>query len=73
VIRQVFAWVAHKRLSIGEFCRCLTQAGDVTRMGMTVWNRSILWGMLKKPAYQGAAAFGKGEWLLRQTYPASQP
>jgi site-specific DNA recombinase len=42
VIRQVFAWVAHKRLSIGEVCQRLTQAGEVTRMGQTVWNRSML-------------------------------
>jgi site-specific DNA recombinase len=73
VIRQVFAWVAHERLSIGEVCRRLTQAGEVTRMGKMVWNRSMWWGMLKNPAYQGAAAFSKSELLLRQAYPASWP
>jgi site-specific DNA recombinase len=59
VVRQVFAWVARERLSIGEVCRRLTQAGEVTRTGKTVWDRSMVWGMLKNPAYQGAAAFGK--------------
>jgi site-specific DNA recombinase len=72
VVRQVFAWVAYEHLSIGEVCRRLTQAGEVTRMGKTVWNRSMLWSMLKNPAYQGAAAFGKGELLPRQAYPASR-
>jgi site-specific DNA recombinase len=59
VVRQVFAWVGHDRLPIGEVCRRLTQAGEVTRTGKTVWDRSGVWGLLKNPAYQGVAAFGK--------------
>jgi site-specific DNA recombinase len=59
VVRQVFAWIGHDRLTIGEVCRRLTQAGEVTRTGKTVWDRSVVWGILKNPAYQGAAAFGK--------------
>ena len=59
VVRQVFAWVGHDRLTIGEVCRRLTQAGEMTRTGRTVWDRSVVWGILKNPAYQGSAAFGK--------------
>jgi site-specific DNA recombinase len=59
VVRQVFAWVGRDRLTIGEVCRRLTQAGEVTRTGKTVWDRSAVWGMLKNPAYMGTAAFGK--------------
>jgi len=59
VVRQVFAWVGHHRLTIGEVCRRLTHAGEVTRTGKPVWDRSVVWGILKNPAYQGAAAFGK--------------
>jgi site-specific DNA recombinase len=59
VVRQVFAWVGGDRLTIGEVCRRLTQAGERTRTGRTVWDRSVVWGILKNPAYQGAAAFGK--------------
>jgi site-specific DNA recombinase len=59
VVRQVFAWVGRDRLTIGEVCRRLTQAGEVTRTGKTVWERSVVWGMLKNPAYMGTAAFGK--------------
>jgi site-specific DNA recombinase len=59
LVRQVFAWVGHDRLTIGEVCRRLTQAGEVTRTGKTVWDRSVVWGLLKNPAYQGTAAFGK--------------
>ncbi len=59
VVRQVCAWVGCDRLTIGEVCRRLTQAGELTRTGKTVWDRRVVWGILKHPAYQGAAAFGK--------------
>ena len=59
VVRQVFDWVGRDRLTIGEVRRRLTQAGEVTRTGKTVWDRSVVWGILKNPAYTGAAAFGK--------------
>jgi site-specific DNA recombinase len=59
LVRQVFDWVGRDRLTIGEVCRRLTQAGERTRTGKTVWDRSVVWGMVKNPAYQGTAAFGK--------------
>src|SRR5436853_2797633 len=59
VVRQVFDWIARDRLSIGEVCRRLTRAGEVTRTGKRAWDRSVVWGMLKHPAYMGTAAFGK--------------
>ncbi len=59
VVRQMFDWVGVERASIGEVCRRLQQAAEVTRTGKTVWDRSAVWGMLKNPAYQGQAAFGK--------------
>jgi len=59
VVRQVFDWVGCDCLTIGEVCRRLAQAGEVTRSGKTIWDRSVVWGMLKNPAYMGSAAFGK--------------
>jgi site-specific DNA recombinase len=59
VVRQIFDWVGRDRLSIGEVCRRLTQAKELTRTGRTQWDRSALWAMLKNPAYMGMAAFGK--------------
>jgi site-specific DNA recombinase len=59
VVRQVFDWGGRDRQTIGEVCRRLTRAGEVTRTGKTVWDRSAVWGMLKNPAYTGTAAFGK--------------
>src|SRR6266536_5463764 len=47
VVRQVFDWVGRDRLTIGEVCRRLTQAGERTRSGKTVWDRATVWGMLK--------------------------
>jgi site-specific DNA recombinase len=48
--RQVFAWVGRDRRTMGEVCRRLTQAGEVTRTGQTVWDRRVGWGILKNPA-----------------------
>jgi len=50
VVRPVFAWVGHDRLTIGEVCRRLTHAGEVTRTGTTVWERRGVWGLWKNPA-----------------------
>jgi len=59
VVRQIFAWVGHERVSIQEVCRRLQQAGERTRTGKTSWDRTTVWGILKNPAYKGTAAFGK--------------
>ena len=59
VVRQIFAWIGRDRLSIGEVCRLLQTAGERTRTGRTTWDRSVVWAILRNPAYQGEAAFGK--------------
>ncbi|HZD61144.1 MAG TPA: recombinase family protein [Anaerolineae bacterium] len=59
VVRQMFTWIGQERLSIGEVCRRLKQAGELTRAGKTTWDRTTVWGILKNPAYKGTAAFGK--------------
>ena len=59
VVQQIFKWVGIERLSMGEVCRRLQQAGVKTRSRKTTWDRSVIWGMLKNPAYKGMAAFGK--------------
>jgi len=55
----VLTWVGQERVSIGEVCRRLQRAGEPRRDGQTTWDRSVVWGMLKNPAYQGTAGFGK--------------
>jgi site-specific DNA recombinase len=59
VVRQIFQWIGLERASIGEVCRRLQKTGVCTRTGKTAWDRSVIWGMLKNPAYKGLAAFGK--------------
>src|SRR5574341_1605412 len=59
VVRQVFTWIGQERLSIGAVCRRLQRAEERTRTGRTQWDRSVVWGILKNPAYKGTAAFGK--------------
>src|SRR5215475_1017283 len=59
VVRQIFTWIGQERLSIGEGCRRLQRAEERTRTGRTQWDRSVVWGILKNPAYKGTAAFGK--------------
>src|SRR3954451_21590982 len=59
VVRQVFHWVGQERATIGEVTRRLTAAGERTRTGKTVWDRTTVWDMLRNPAYVGSAGFGK--------------
>src|SRR2546423_5827639 len=47
IVRQVFAWVGHDRLTIGEACRRLTQAGEGTRPSRTVGDWRGVWGPFK--------------------------
>jgi site-specific DNA recombinase len=59
VVRQVFAWVGQERCSIGEVCRRLHQQGIPSPGGKPSWDRKTVWAMLRNPAYQGTARFGK--------------
>jgi site-specific DNA recombinase len=58
-VRQVFAWVGEKRVSLHEVCRRLKQQGVPTRCGKATWDAKTIHGMLNNPAYRGQAAFGK--------------
>jgi len=59
IVRQIFQWIGRERISIGEVCRRLRIQGCPTRSGKLAWDRSTVAGILKNPAYAGAAAFGK--------------
>jgi site-specific DNA recombinase len=68
VVRRVFAWVGEQRLSIREVSRRLVREGIPSPKGKAYWQPSMVSGMLRNPAYKGAAAFGKtrtGERALR--------
>ena len=78
IVEQIFNWVGNERVSLGEVCRRLTQATIPTRRGKPKWDRSVVWGMLKNPAYIGTAIFGRtrrGPWQagLRESRGHSGP
>src|ERR1017187_357565 len=45
--------------SIADLARWLTGQGAPTRTGKNRWDRSVVWAMLRTPAYAGTAVFGK--------------
>jgi len=59
VVRKIFEWFGQERYSIGEVCRRLGRDGIPTRTGKSSWDRSVVWLILKNPAYKGTAAYGK--------------
>jgi site-specific DNA recombinase len=66
VVRQVSAWYTQTQTSIAGIARQLNERGVGTRKGKCRWERSTIWGMLRNPAYQGTACFGKTEACERQ-------
>lgn len=66
VVREVFALYTQELWSIGAITRELNRRGVPTRFGKRQWERSTIWGMLRNPAYQGRACFGKTERAERQ-------
>jgi site-specific DNA recombinase len=59
VVREIFRRYTEDQLSIGELARNLTAQSVPTRTGKDRWDRSVIWGMLKNPAYVGRAGFLK--------------
>ena len=66
VVRMVFATYTQQRFSINAIARLLNERGISTRTGKTRWERSTVWGLLRNPAYEGKACFGKTEQSERQ-------
>jgi site-specific DNA recombinase len=59
LVAELFRRYVDEGASIAELTRWLTATATPTRTGKTRWDRSVVWGMLRNPAYAGAAAFGK--------------
>jgi site-specific DNA recombinase len=59
VVRQVYEHYTVAGLSIGAIAGWLNSEGVPTRKQSSRWERSVVWAMLRNPAYRGAAAFGK--------------
>ena len=52
--------------SIGAIARHLNELGVPTRKQKPRWERSVIWAILRNPAYQGRACFGKTAMAARQ-------
>jgi len=59
IVAELFARYADGGVAIAELTRWLSGLGVPTRSGKTRWDRSVIWGMLRNPAYAGRACFGK--------------
>ena len=59
LVAELFRRYADEGASIADLARWLTGQGVPTRTGKHRWDRSVIWGMLRNPAYAGTAVFGK--------------
>jgi site-specific DNA recombinase len=66
VVRLMYDKYTREGLSIGAIARLLCEMGAPTRHRATRWERSVVWAMLRNPAYKGAACFNKTQVGQRQ-------
>src|SRR6195256_5051688 len=66
VVQQVYESYTVTGWSIGAITRWLNEHGVATRKPGTRWERSMVWAMLRNPAYRGTACFGKTRVAPRQ-------
>ena len=66
VVREIFKLFTEDRLTIGAIARHLSDRGIPTRTGKERWDRSVIWAILRNPAYKGTACFGKTEPVERK-------
>jgi site-specific DNA recombinase len=59
LVAELFAWVGLERLSLSQVAQRLAQRGIPSPRGRALWDRTTLRNILRNPAYQGQAAFGK--------------
>ena len=59
VVREIFRRYTEDNLSIGALARWLSASGVPTSSGKATWDRSVVWAILRNPAYCGRAAFAK--------------
>jgi site-specific DNA recombinase len=66
VVQHVYELYTVAGLSIGAITRVLNDEGVATRKAGARWERSMVWAMLRNPAYRGRACFGKTHIRTRQ-------
>jgi site-specific DNA recombinase len=66
IVAELFRRYTDDDASIADLTRWLTSENIPTRTGKARWDRSVVWGMLRNPAYAGSAVFGKTQVLQEQ-------
>ena len=66
LVAEMFRRYADDGATIADLARWLAGQGAVTRTGKHRWDRSVVWGMLRNPAYAGRAVFGKTQIVHEQ-------
>ena len=66
VVRDVYRHYTEDHMTIGAITRKLNERGVPTSSGRSRWERSVVWAMLRNPAYKGRACFGKTRTAPRQ-------
>ena len=66
LVAEMFRRYADDGATIADLARWLTSQGVPTRTGKHRWDRSVIWGMLRNPAYAGRAVFGKTQVVHEQ-------
>lgn len=59
VVQRIYRLYTEEMKSIGEITKYLNKNKIPTRKGISRWERSTVWGLLRNPAYTGKACFGK--------------
>jgi site-specific DNA recombinase len=68
VVRRIYEMLVKQGMSLGSIARQLTQEKIPTRRDIGRWERSVIWAILKNPAYTGHAA-----WLKTEVRPRVRP
>ena len=58
IVTELFRRYVEDGVAIAELARWLSATGVATRTGKPRWDRSVIWGMLRNPAYAGLKIFG---------------
>ena len=66
LVAEMFRRYADDGATIADLARWLTSQGVPTRTGKSRRDRSVIWGMLRNPAYAGRAVFGKTQIIHEQ-------
>jgi len=66
VVKMIYDLYSTGRMSMGAITRLLNDREIPTRKGISQWERSTVWAILRNPAYIGKACFGKTKQTTRR-------